>query len=123
MYRIIVVGSEGFRDYERIEFEISSLIASLNFKSKDEIEIVTPELGKKYAEKYGFKVCIFYPDWDAHGKSAGYICNAEMADYASAEDGYLIAFWDGMSPEIQHMIKTAEGRGLKVTVIHYGENK
>jgi hypothetical protein len=47
------------------------------------------------------------------GKSAGYIRNDEMAQYADM----LIAFWDGTSKGTKHMIDLANKRGIKVVVI------
>ncbi len=54
-----------------------------------------------------------YPaDWDKHGKPAGYIRNAEMADKAEA----LLALWDGQSRGTLHMINLAKKKGLLVYV-------
>ncbi len=53
--------------------------------------------------------------WDIHGKSAGHIRNAEMADYADA----LIAFWDGKSRGTANMIENARKRGLKIKIFYY----
>ncbi len=57
----------------------------------------------------------FPADWDTHGKSAGYIRNSDMADYADM----LIAFWDGKSKGTKHMIDLAEKKGLIVHVVRY----
>lgn len=57
----------------------------------------------------------FPADWDKHGKRAGYLRNAEMADYADA----LLAFWDGKSKGTKHMIDTATKKGLVVKVVSY----
>lgn len=54
-------------------------------------------------------------DWDGKGKAAGYIRNAEMADYADA----LIAFWDDESRGTGNMIALAQDKGLKVRIISY----
>jgi len=49
------------------------------------------------------------------GKAAGFIRNAEMAEYADA----LIAFWDGRSKGTKHMIDLAKKHGLKVKIQFY----
>ena len=76
-------------------------------------------LAIKYAEEKGYKVKEFPADWDWHGKSAGYIRNKQMAQYAT----HLIAFWDGYSKGTKHMIDLARKEGLKVRVIMYKKVK
>ena len=58
----------------------------------------------------------FHPaDWERHGKAAGPIRNAEMADVSDA----LIAFWDGQSCGTKSMIELAKRKGLQVAVVRY----
>ena len=60
--------------------------------------------------------CDIHPaDWDKHGKAAGPIRNAEMAEVADA----LIAFWDGQSRGTANMISLAKSKGLSVAVVRY----
>lgn len=66
------------------------------------------------ARVYGLPIKRFPADWKAFGKSAGFIRNRLMAEYADA----LIAVWDGQSRGTQHMIATAKAVGIKVYV-HY----
>ena len=68
-----------------------------------------------YESWHGVPIKEFPANWDKFGKSAGYIRNAEMADYADA----LIAFWDGKSRGTKNMIDIATKKGLKVRVIRY----
>lgn len=65
-------------------------------------------MGEKLAADRGIPVTRFPADWKLHGKSAGPIRNAEMADYADA----LIAVWDGHSRGTGDMIDTAKKLGL-----------
>lgn len=58
-------------------------------------------LGAEWAVKKGITLQTFPAYWNIYGKSAGFIRNAEMAEYADA----LIAFWDGKSKGTAHMIK------------------
>ena len=73
------------------------------------------QLGEKWAKYNSLPVIQFPADWDKHKKSAGYIRNSEMADYADC----LIALWDGKSKGTQHMITTAMKKGLKVYVFTF----
>lgn len=68
--------------------------------------------GEQWAESYDIP-CKFFPaDWDQYGKSAGYIRNKEMAEYADA----LIAVWDGVSKGTKHMIDIMEKLGKPVFI-------
>lgn len=69
-------------------------------------------LGKKWAEEYGKYCALFLAQWDKFGKRAGYIRNAQMADYADA----VIILWDGRSKGTKHMIEQAEKKKLKYYV-------
>ena len=63
-----------------------------------------------FLEKFGFAHDVFIADWDAYGKAAGPIRNAQMVEQANV----LLAFWDGKSrgtrdaidQAIQHRIET-----------------
>ena len=72
-------------------------------------------LGEKFAADHNLQ-CELYPaDWDKHGKAAGPIRNAEMAEVADA----LIAFWDGQSRGTKSMIDLARKKGLQVAIVRY----
>jgi len=69
--------------------------------------------GEMWAKVNNVSIARFPADWDAHGKSAGYKRNAEMAKYADA----LIAFWEGESKGTKHMIDLAEKHGILIHVV------
>ena len=72
-------------------------------------------LGENFATDHNLQ-CELYPaDWKRHGKAAGPIRNAEMAEVADA----LIAFWDGQSHGTKSMIELAKRKGLQVAVIRF----
>ena len=116
--KVIIAGGRDFRDsevlFERCDYFLSST-------DKKSIEIVSgtckgaDRLGEAYGVLRKMKVTQFPADWDQHGKSAGYIRNKEMAEYADA----LIAFWDGKSKGTKHMITLAKKAKLKVRVVEY----
>ena len=68
--------------------------------------------GEHWAIGSGIPVKRFPADWDDLGKRAGFVRNAEMADYADA----LIAIWDGKSRGTLHMINTMVEAGKPVFV-------
>lgn len=67
-------------------------------------------LGIAWANANALPLTIVMAEWDAHGKAAGPIRNAEMA--ASAEA--LILVWDGMSRGSSDMLRKAAAKGLKI---------
>ncbi len=58
-------------------------------------------LGAEWAAQHAVPIQHFPAYWDTYGKAAGYIRNAEMAEYGDM----LIAFWDGKSKGTMNMIK------------------
>lgn len=70
------------------------------------------EIGEAYADSKGIPCRVFPADWNKHGRAAGPIRNAQMAEYAQA----LIAVWDGVSRGTLNMIREARKRGLKVYI-------
>jgi YspA, cpYpsA-related SLOG family len=70
------------------------------------------KLGEWCADHRGIPWTGFPADWDKYGRSAGFIRNAAMADYAEA----AILLWDGKSPGTEHMIALPQEKGLKVAI-------
>ena len=117
--KVIVAGSRNFNDYVTLSKVLDMALDTIKDKSK--IVIVSGKakgadsLGERYANDKGYKIKEFPADWDAHGKSAGYIRNEEMAKYSDA----LIAFWDGTSRGTKHMVDLANKHKLQVRVVNF----
>ena len=116
--RVIVAGSRDFDDYELLKRKCMGLT-----RLKD-VEIVSggargaDSLGERFAREFGIPVKRFPADWNAYGKAAGPIRNAEMAEYASkADEGYLVAFPIGRSAGTRDMIRKAREKGLTTYVV------
>jgi hypothetical protein len=114
--RIIIAGGRDFDDYPALEKYCDQVILVYC-----DPEIVSggargaDRLGEEYAEKRGLPIRRFPADWDAHGRRAGFLRNAQMARYADV----LIAFWDGKSKGTQHMIGEASRNGLETFIYRY----
>lgn len=67
---------------------------------------------EEWANLFNVSTTVFEPDWDKHGKAAGPIRNAEMAEYGDA----LVAVWDGESRGTRSMIEKALDEGIEVYV-------
>ena len=118
MFKLIVAGGRTFNNYELLKTKLDHLLKN---KEIECVEIVSggangaDKLGECYANEKGCMVRIFNANWDAYGKSAGYIRNAEMADYADA----CVVFWDGKSKGSKHMIDLANKKGIRVVIVRY----
>ena len=113
--KIIIAGSRTFNDYNLLKSSCDNLLTQFT-----NIEIVSgtargaDKLGERYAREKGYSIKEFPANWNL-GKSAGYIRNAEMAQYSDM----LIAFWDGTSKGTKHMIDLANKIGIKVEIVNY----
>ena len=116
---VIIAGTRTFADYDLLCRKCDEILHGKALTHSVVIVSGTArgadQLGERYAAERGYQVRRFPADWDRHGKAAGPIRNAEMADNANM----LIAFWDGVSRGTKNMIDTAKNRGLEVHVIEY----
>lgn len=122
MTRIIVAGSRDFANKEKLYKTLDTCLEDVD----GEVEIVSGHcrgadmLGEQYAKEHLIPLVVFPADWERYGKRAGYIRNKQMAEYASKEDGVLIAFPVGESRGTKMMIRLAHEYGLETKV--YEEN-
>jgi hypothetical protein len=121
--RIIIAGTRTFNDYEMFRDNVKDILSDIK---TDDIEIISghargvDQFGERFAKEFKYKLKIFPADWNARGKSAGYLRNIEMSQYASEnKEGMLIAFWDGYSKGTNHMINIAKEYKLDVRIIRY----
>lgn len=117
-YRIIIAGGRAFKDYPLLVRKMGAITKNLDLT---DLEIVSgvargaDQAGEQWARKAKIPIKQFHADWKSYNKSAGYVRNNAMAQYAT----HLVAFWDGESPGTRHMIQTARQAGLKVKVVRY----
>lgn len=108
--RTIIAGSRGITDPTLVDEAVRecgwwpTVVISGTARGVD-------RLGEQWAEGQAIPVERFPADWK-HGRAAGPIRNATMADTADA----LIAIWNGQSPGTRNMIHEARVRGLRVHV-------
>jgi uncharacterized Rmd1/YagE family protein len=121
-FRILIAGSRDFDDYNILENNCNHLL-----KNKfPNIEVVSggargaDTLAITYAENYLLDTRIFEPDWDLHGKSAGYRRNLEMAEYLLTGKEYgCIVFWNGESKGSKHMIDICKRMNIPLRIVRY----
>jgi hypothetical protein len=119
--RVIIAGGRDFNHYELLKEKMEYALKHITIS-----EIVSGGargadlLGERWAKENNVPVKQFIPEWEKLGKSAGFIRNDDMAKYAMiGNKGVLMAFWDKKSKGTEHMIKTAQKKGLKVKVFYY----
>lgn len=118
-FRVIIAGGRDFNDYALLKAKCDNILAEK--ATTHHIIIVSgaargaDNLGEKYAQEHSYTIEKYPADWNTHGKAAGPIRNAQMANSADA----LIAFWDGKSHGTKSMINIARSKGLFVRVINY----
>lgn len=126
MFKVIIAGGRDFDHWKKDYGNGSNLYLLkidkiLSDKHEHEIEMVTgtakgaDQIPYFYKIWHGYSITEFPADWDTHGKSAGYIRNKQMADYADA----LICFWDGISHGTKNMIEVMESLNKPVRIVRY----
>lgn len=114
--RIIIAGSRSITEFYKVQSALSQLTAGGPTRGRYEIVSGGADgvdtLGEQWAEDNDCPVTTFEPDWEDHGKAAGPIRNAEMAEYGDM----LVAIWDGESRGTKDMIDKALDGGLEVHV-------
>lgn len=114
---VVICGSREFDDYELLKKEL------IKFFDNDfsDITIISgtakgaDSLGERFASEYNLPVQKFKPDWDKHGKSAGFKRNDEMVKIADV----VVAFWNCKSKGTKHTINQANTKGIVVKIIKY----
>ena len=114
-FKVIIAGCRNFNDYpllkERCEYYLQNKIKTHN------VIIVSgaDSLGEQFAKEHGLSCELHPADWNKHGRAAGPIRNAQMAEISDA----LIAFWDGKSRGTKSMIELAKQKWLRVSIVRY----
>ena len=71
-------------------------------------------IAREFAEEYGYKILEIFPDWDKHGRAAGFIRNKDIWDEAVAG----VAFWDGVSKGTAHSFELAKKQNKPIFVFN-----
>lgn len=115
MNKVAVIGSRGFSNYilfcEKLEYLTQNLkdvtYVSGGAKSGGDFLIA------KYCKENNLPIIEHLPDWDLHGKAAGFIRNKLIIEDAD----YLIAFWNLESKGTEHSIILARQKGIPIKIV------
>jgi len=122
-YRLAIIGSRNFSDYELLCDEMKKLpkpqmIVSGGARGAD-------TLGKKYGDSNGVPVQVFPALWHPDGeggkfdRAAGMKRNVDIVNESNA----VLAFWDGDSTGTMHSINLAIQKKKHVRVVYTGMPK
>jgi len=114
MYKLAVIGSRSFNDWSLLNSTL------LPYKSKIEVIISggakgADTLAEEWAIANNIEVLKYIPDWDIHGKKAGFIRNEDIIKNCNA----CIAFWDGKSRGTNHSLDLCSKYNKPWKVIYF----
>lgn len=116
--KVAIVGGRDFNDYEKLKEVVAKLEPLLESKIT---EIVSggakgaDSLARRYAIENEILLKEFIPDWNIYKKTAGFIRNKDIVNYADI----VIAFWDGQSKGTSHSISLGRDAKKEVIICQY----
>ena len=66
----------------------------------------------EYAERYGIRLTVFYPNYKRYGRGAPIVRNREIIEYADL----VVAIWDGKSRGTKNVIDECRKNSTEVKV-------
>lgn len=108
--KIAIVGSRGYSDLSRVREYVKALpwgsvVVSGGARGVD-------SAAEQAAKEAGLEVLIFLPDWNKHGKKAGFLRNIDIVNAADK----VVAFWDKVSRGTKHSMDLATKAGKTLEV-------
>ena len=112
---IAVIGSRGFSDYSFFAEKLEHLLQNLSDYSfvSGGCKTGGDALIKRYCQEHSLKLVEYLPDWDLHGKKAGFLRNQLIIDDCT----HLIAYWDEVSKGTLSSIKMAEKKNIPIKIV------
>lgn len=118
-FKLIVAGSQGFKDYDLMT---RVLIAMGDFELADKpirifssTEKGAPAMAVRFAQQYSVRLQRFPASWKGIGAKAGYIRDSVMCTQADA----LLVFSDGKSNESEHLIALMKAQNKPTHIYKY----
>jgi len=118
----VKVGIVGTRTFDNYVLLKTVLFQNINIPSVEYIVSGgangADTLAEQFATENDIKTIIFRPDWNKHGKSAGFKRNIDIIN----ESDIVFVFWNGTSKGSKHDIDIAKKMNKNVIIIYYEEN-
>lgn len=123
--KLAIVGSRGFSDYpllcqtmldhfydwdhseEGSEWRIDEVISGG--------AIGADSLGARWADEHDVALTVFRPDWEKHGKRAGFLRNEDIIKAST----HVLAFWDSISRGTANSLSIAKRLKKPTLVVYY----
>lgn len=115
--KVLVCGSRGWRHYDVMWNRLARLAtrhAETGFTLVHGGAVGADQMAAEMAMKLGADAECYLPDWQAHGRAAGFKRNIQMLD---TKPDLVIAFWDGKSPGTKHTINNALDRRINTEIV------
>ena len=110
--KVAVIGSRTFDDYDRLKKVLNNLTIS-HFISGGAIG--ADKLGERYADENSIPKTIHLPDWDKHGKAAGFIRNSDIIN----DSDMIVACWDGKSRGTRNSMGKAHKLKKDIFILYF----
>lgn len=111
-----VVGGRTFNDYGRLAIILESLRDSFGFTTiVSGGAIGADSLGAKFADDRKMNKIIHLPQWELHGKAAGFIRNRDIIN----DSDFIVACWDGLSRGTANSISLAKEQKKNTLILYY----
>ena len=115
--KLAVIGSRSYVDYPAFRSTMNTwfacggplpaLVVSGGAKGTD-------SMSEQWAVEHSIPTQIFLPDWNRHGKCAGYLRNKDIVNASDV----VVAFWSGTSPGTRHSIGLAHEARKPLLIIY-----
>ena len=112
--RVAIIGGRDFKDYDLVKLTMSPYINKVSTMVSG-AALGADKLGEKWADEYGIPKLIFEPEWEKHGKAAGFIRNKTIV----ANSDLVVCFWDGASKGTANSIQHAHDLNKNLLIIRY----
>lgn len=109
--KVAVVGSRGWKNYDRLRNHLDCLSEMTSIISGGAIG--ADSLAQKYAQEKGLPILVIYPDYKKDGMHATFARNKKIVEEADA----LICFWDGKSKGAMHTFRLAEEKRIPCSLV------
>jgi YspA, cpYpsA-related SLOG family len=111
-----IVGSRNIENYDLLKQATKGLKITMVISGG---AAGVDKMAERYAIEKGLPLTVLNADWQAHGKSAGMIRNAEIVKTADQ----VIAIWDGQSKGTAATINMAKKAGKAVKIFKTGQER